>query len=82
MTTTNSPEAQPQLETVDLDELRSVSVAQIARGPNQEWNAKLKALELFEQWWSKNGDKHWAIKHAAREGWYACAKLLGVYDDK
>jgi hypothetical protein len=62
---------------VDLDNLHPVSLAEVARRPNQTWNEKVKAPELFEQWWAKNGDKHWSVKHAAREGWYACAESLG-----
>jgi hypothetical protein len=68
--------------SVDLDSLRPVPLAEVAKGPNREWNDKAKAPELFEQWWAKHSDKHWSVKHAAREGWYACAESLGVYDDK
>lgn len=56
-------------DIVDLEKLEPVSVAEP------------KAPELFEQWWAKHGDKNWSVKHAAREGWYACAESLGVYDD-
>jgi len=66
---------------IDLDRLQPVSVAEVAKGPNRTWNSQAKAPDLFEQWWAKNGDKHWSIKRAAREGWYACAKSLGVYDE-
>lgn len=39
------------------------------------------APELFERWWSNEGDKNWSVKHAARKAWYACAESLGVYED-
>ena len=65
---------------VDLDDLKPVSIAEIAARPDQSFGNP-KTPELFEQWWVKHGDKNWSVKHAAREGWYACAESLGVYDD-
>jgi hypothetical protein len=65
---------------VDLDRLRPVSITEVAQRPNHKWDNTTKPPELFEHWWAKNGDKNWSIKHAAREGWYACAESLGVYD--
>lgn len=70
---------------VDLDELRPVSVAEVAKGPNRKWDENLKAPELFEHWWTKHGQKLLVgatRKEAARIAWYACAESLGVYDDK
>lgn len=66
---------------VDLERLQPVSIAEVAQGPSRDWNANAEPPELFEQWWAKNGDRNWSVKHAAREGWYACAESLGVYDD-
>jgi hypothetical protein len=57
-----------------------VSIADVASRPNNPTFTSGRAPELFEHWWAKNGDKNWSIKHAAREGWYACAESLGVYD--
>jgi hypothetical protein len=65
---------------VDLDELKPVSLAEIAARPSHS-GVLGKPPELFERWWAKHGDKSWSVKHAARKGWYACAESLGVYDD-
>lgn len=67
-------------EVVDLEKLRPVTIAEVAQSADTKWNARAKPPELFEQWWSKSGDKNWSVKHAAREAWYACAESLGVYD--
>lgn len=69
---------------VDLDDLKPVSIAELARGPNREWDTLAKAPEMFEHWWKKHGQKlsvGATRKEAARIAWYACAESLGVYDE-
>lgn len=67
---------------VDLDALQPMSIAEVAARPNNPTFTSGPAPELFEHWWAKNGDRGWSVKHAAREGWYACAESLGVYEDQ
>lgn len=71
--------------TVDLDALRPVSLAEVAKGPENKWNAKAQPPEMFEHWWIKQGRRLTigsTRKEAARAAWYACAESLGVYDDQ
>lgn len=66
---------------VDLNKLRPISLADAIARPTGQFNTGAVAPDLFEQWWAARGDRNWATKHAAREGWYACAESLGVQDD-
>jgi hypothetical protein len=70
-------------DSVDLNLLQPVSIAELAAGPNNvEFNPGAAAPELFQQWWAKNRDqvRHKSHKQIARAAWYACAESLGVYE--
>lgn len=68
--------------TPDLNELKPVSIAEVAKGPNRT-TFDAVAPNLFEVWWKENraATKSLTRKQLASVAWYACAKSLGVYED-